>query len=121
MTETIAIHVSTELRLHTHRPITPETFHARVTDFADHVMDLEGQDADLSDTSVSGDAGELTVTVETVVHTDDHIEAIMKTLTLTRSAIHAIGDSTPGWPGVHEILAALQQANVHTESALLPA
>lgn len=121
MTDKAAIHVTTELHIRTRSPITPEAFHARVMAFADQLMDLEAGDKQLSDTTISGDADETRVTVEMIVFTDDHLCAVMKAITATRAAIHALGDATPGWPDVKEILAALEQATVQTEPALVSA
>jgi hypothetical protein len=47
---------------------------------------------------VSSDAGDSLLTVEILVRTDDPLEALDKTMTVLRTALHAAGANTSGWP-----------------------
>ncbi|MEU0560919.1 hypothetical protein [Dactylosporangium sp. NPDC006015] len=116
MTNPAAIRVMIELTLATTSPTTSDDFHQHVEAFTDELMDLEESDATLSDTSVAGDARTKVVTVDLCVMTEDHLEALIKASTATRTALHALGDGTSGWPTGDEIAHALSQANVQTEA-----
>lgn len=83
------------------QPVPPEQFHARATELMDELMKLEECNADIADPTVSSDAGAPVMTVELLVLTDDQLEAAYKALTILRTALHAAGAKTDGWPIIH--------------------
>lgn len=118
MSKRPAVHVTCVVRIVAVPPLTSEHFHERSELFMDELMCLEQANEDVSDMTLSDDAGELTWTVEMLVFTDDQFEALTKALTIIRTAAHTLGDGTPGWPDAKQIHKALQAEQVQAERVL---
>jgi hypothetical protein len=117
MSKRTAIHVITEL--HVRRTESDEGFHDRVEAVMEELVAIEQSDDELSDATVSGDAGAGQVVVELLVLTDDPLYAITRSAAAIRAAVHAAGHGTPGWPDNDELALALDQASTRTEAALI--
>lgn len=65
----------------------------------DELLQLEGCNSDFTDSSVSTDAAQNTITVELLIlDTVDPTTALQRALDLIRTAVHAAGGATPSWP-----------------------
>lgn len=116
-----AVHVTCEVRV-VHPPtIVTDEFHARGMALMDQLMDLEEQNADVTDMALAGEADRKVWTIEMLVLVDDEFEALVKALSVIRTALHALGDSTPGWPTAEEIASAFAPAGTQTERTMVPA
>lgn len=77
---------------------TAEQFMVRADQLADYLMSNEGDD--YTDTAVSADANTYEIVVEIAVKDEENLNAAgLKASSILRTAIHAIGGYTPGWPG----------------------
>ena len=61
------------------------------------LLDLEAADPSVVDPDLSADIVSGHVEVQMVIEAGDPAEAMVRALATLRSAIHAIGDATPGW------------------------
>jgi hypothetical protein len=68
---------------------------------------------------LGGDAVRLAWTIEMVVVTDDEFDALMRALTNIRTALHALGDATHGWPTAGDVRSTFTPAAVQTERTLV--
>lgn len=66
------------------------------------------------DSSVSSDAAENIVTIEVTVEAEDLDDGIARAMGAMRSAIHAVGDATPGWPS-HKVIMEMIAQTMHAE------
>lgn len=73
------------------------------------LLDQESVDSAIEDPDLAADQMRSCVDVQMIVEADDPAEAMTRALTVLRTAIHAIGDSTPGWE--------TQQAVMHVAPA----
>lgn len=87
-----------EIHVDTGQSVTAEEFHAWATKLMDELVKLDECNQDIADATVSSDADEHVFATEMLVLTDDQFEAIDKALTIVRTALHAAGASTAGWP-----------------------
>ncbi|MGH3273825.1 MAG: hypothetical protein ACRDNZ_05785 [Streptosporangiaceae bacterium] len=81
----------------------------RLCDLTDALLDVEDGDRQISDCDVAARLARGAVDVQMIVDADDPAEAATKALCAVRTAIHAIGDATPGWetsPGMMRIAPA---------------
>jgi hypothetical protein len=69
----------------------------RLDPLMETLLDLEEADPDIEDPDLAADLSTGHVDVQMVVEADDPAAAMVKALATLRSAIHAIGDATPGW------------------------
>ena len=69
----------------------------RVEALADALHDLEDFDPAVEDPDLAARLTDGYVDVQMVIEAGDPAEAMTKALCVLRSAIHAIGDATPGW------------------------
>lgn len=63
----------------------------------DALLILEEADEAIADPELAADVGTGWVDVEMLVDADDPAAAMVKALAILRAAIHAIGDTSPGW------------------------
>lgn len=70
---------------------------ARFDALADALYELDEADPAVSDADLTARLADGSVTASLVVEADDPAAAATKALCAVRTAIHAIGDGTPGW------------------------
>jgi hypothetical protein len=63
----------------------------------DALLDLEDADPAITDPDLAANVEIGCVDVQMTVDAEDPAAAMVKALATLRSAIHAIGDATPGW------------------------
>jgi hypothetical protein len=63
----------------------------------DALLGLEEADSAITDPDLAADLADGCVDVQMTVDAEDPAAAIVKALATLRSAIHVIGDATPGW------------------------
>jgi hypothetical protein len=63
----------------------------------DALLDLEEVDPAIADPDLAANLDNGRVDVQMIVDAEDPAAAMVKALATLRSAIHAIGDATPGW------------------------
>ena len=80
------------------RTLPPERLHAEGARLMAALLDLEQCNRNMKDPATSSDAGASEVTVELSVTEESEPEAVECAVNLCRTAIHALGGSTPGWP-----------------------
>ena len=100
MTTQAAVMVGTNLHVSFSRPVGQDEFHDYASQLMDELLALEECDDTIADPTVSSDADESLFTVEMIVRTDDQFEASAKASAVLRTALHAAGAETPGWPTV---------------------
>ncbi|MER6626362.1 hypothetical protein [Streptomyces sp. NPDC000931] len=94
-----ATQLSLQFRLGTDPASTPEMVHAHGETVMRELLELERHNPDFTDSTVSTDALERTVTVEILVLDEgDPPRVLRRALDLIRTAIHAAGGATPNWP-----------------------
>lgn len=85
-------------------PFDREEFHT----FGEHVMEellaLEQCNDDITDADVSTDATTSTIAVGVLVATGDNVLAYRRGFDVIRTALHAAGAATPGWPAAGDTL-----------------
>ena len=74
-----------------------EDFEERVDVLADALHDLEDVDPGIEDPDLAAHLTRGRVDVQMTVEAEDPAEAATKALTTLRTAVHSIGDATPGW------------------------
>jgi hypothetical protein len=72
-------------------------FDERLDDLMNALLDLEDMDVAIEDPDVAATLTTGLVDVQMIVEADDPADAMVKALCFLRSAIHTIGDATPGW------------------------
>jgi hypothetical protein len=77
---------------------------ARFTMLADALYDLDGSDPEVLDVDLGASLAEGRATATMTVEAADPAAAATKALCTVRSAIHAIGDCTPGWEESRSVL-----------------
>ncbi|GAA1580608.1 hypothetical protein [Actinoplanes couchii] len=80
------------------RPLPPERLHKVGEQLMAALLDLEACNDGLRDPATSSDADLSEVTIDLLVAAESDTEAVGAALNLCRTAIHAIGASTPHWP-----------------------
>jgi hypothetical protein len=73
------------------------TLQDRVCALEDALLDLEDVDSAITDPDMAANLTAGRVDVQMNVTAEDPAEAATKALCTIRTAIHAIGDATPGW------------------------
>jgi len=92
--------------LHTDDPISPDDLFMQGNELMEALLKHEGCNAgNLTDSTVGVDAGKRVVTAEFVIKAADLDEGMTLNMAVMRSALHAIGGYTPGWPSPHEVVA----------------
>jgi hypothetical protein len=79
------------------RPLPPERLHTEGERLMEALLDLEKCNDNMRDSATSSDADASEVTVDLLVSADTDSKAVESALNLCRTAIHAIGGSTPNW------------------------
>lgn len=69
----------------------------RLDPLMEALLAIEATDAAIEDPDLAADLSTGIVDVQMTVDAPDPAEAMVKALATLRSAIHAIGDATPGW------------------------
>lgn len=72
-------------------------FDERLDQLMTALLDLEDNDPAIEDPDLAAGLTTGVVDVQMVVEADDPADAMVKGLCFLRTAIHAIGDATPGW------------------------
>ena len=90
----------TEIELESNGHISEKRFVA----MADALYDLDASDPEISDTDVGASLTDGRVTVNMTVEAADPADAGTKALCTVRSAIHTIGDATPGWETARSVV-----------------
>lgn len=68
-----------------------------IDDVTDQLALVDERTAELLDYAVSSDATDNAVLFEITVEADDDMQALAAALSWVRTAIHAMGGTTPGW------------------------
>lgn len=95
-----AVMVGFDIHISSEQPTGTEEFHQRATRLMDELMALNECNGDIADPVVSSDAGKNLFTVEIIVMSGDPFTATETALTVLRTALHAAGAGTHGWPEV---------------------
>ncbi|HEY1702050.1 MAG TPA: hypothetical protein VGG75_20275 [Trebonia sp.] len=69
----------------------------RLEPLMDALLDLEDADSSIMDPDLAANVSTGHADVQMTVEAEDPAAAIVKALATLRSAIHAVGDATPGW------------------------
>jgi len=77
--------------------VGPDSCEPRLDPLLEALLDLEAADAAIADPDLAAELSTGRVDVQMIIEADDPAEAMVKALATLRSAIHAIGDATPGW------------------------
>lgn len=77
--------------------VGPGTCEPRLEPLMDALLDLEEADETIMDPDLAANVSTSRVDVQMTVDAEDPAVAIGKALATLRTAIHAIGDATPGW------------------------
>lgn len=77
--------------------IGPDSCGPRLDPLMEALLDLEAAGDGITDPDLAADLSTGCVDVQMTVDADDPASAMVKALAALRSAIHAIGDATPGW------------------------
>jgi hypothetical protein len=81
----------------------PDKLHALGEQLMVELLKLEGCNEGVSDAGTATDAERGVVTVELVVEGTGFGQTLQKTLDVVRTAIHAVGASTPEWPTAEDL------------------
>ncbi|MEV0612879.1 hypothetical protein AB0I81_06100 [Nonomuraea sp. NPDC050404] len=74
-----------------------ERFDERLDELMNALLDLEDMDPAIEDPDLAATLTTGVVDVQMITEADDPAEAMVKALCFLRSALHSIGDATPGW------------------------
>jgi hypothetical protein len=85
-------YVELQLQANT-QPLPEDRFDA----LADALYDIDAGDPAVEDMDLTASLADSRAVVSMMVVADDPAEACVKALCAVRTAIHAIGDATPGW------------------------
>jgi hypothetical protein len=89
-----------EVELAADAPISENRFDA----LAEALYDLDASDPEISDTDLSASLAEGRATVSSAVEAEDPAAAATKALCTVRTALHAVGDATPGWEAARSVM-----------------
>lgn len=95
-------------------PRSTSSVHERAEAVMAELVDLS-ESGSILDSAVSSDAQGGVVTVEVTVAAEDLDDGIGRAMAAMRTAIHAVGDATPGWPlhkDVMELIAQTMRAKL---------
>lgn len=96
---------------------TPEMIHAHGETVMRELLKLEQLNSDFTDSTVSTDAAERTITVEILLLDETDPPVVLgRGLDVIRTAIHAAGGSTRNWP----VSALPSKVNMATTQNLTP-
>jgi hypothetical protein len=79
------------------RRLPPQVLHENGEAIMGALLDLEDCNDDVCDAATSSETDRGVIIVELLVTANSEAEALNKSLTIARTAIHATGGSTPGW------------------------
>lgn len=79
-------------------------FEARLDGLMNALLELAEQDPSIEDPDLAATLTTGRVDVQMTVEAEDPAEAMVKALCTLRSAIHAIGDATPGWETARAVM-----------------
>jgi hypothetical protein len=80
------------------------SFVDRVQALMDALLDIEDSDSGIGDPDLASNLAEGRADVQMVIEADGAPEAMTKALCALRTAVHAIGDATPGWETERAVL-----------------
>jgi hypothetical protein len=83
-----------------------EGLHAEGVRLMEELLKLEECNVNIADPATSSDGIRGTVGADLVVTADTEVEALEVSSGIVRTAIHAIGGWTPGWPETDEVRAS---------------
>ncbi len=90
------------------RPPVSTSIHERAEAVMAELVELS-EVGTILDSAVSADAQRGIVTVEVTVAASDLDDGIARTMAAMRTAIHAVGDATPGWPSHEDVMEMIAQ------------
>lgn len=96
------MHVVWELYLDP-RQEDAQAFHHIGARLMSELIPLEEINTDLTDPAVSTEADHGAIVVELMIRGDDFAAVLQRALDIIRTAIHAIGGGTAGWPTADEL------------------
>jgi hypothetical protein len=96
------MHVVWELYLDPRQEDT-QAFHHIGARLMSELIPLEEINTDLTDPAVSTEADHGAIVVELMIRGDDFAAVLQRALDIIRTAIHAIGGGTAGWPTADEL------------------
>src|SRR5574342_758564 len=108
----VGVHVTCELRA-VGAPMTVDEFHERGVALMDQLVELEDADPEICDVTIGGSGDRMVWDVEMVVRTDDQFHALVRALVTIRTALHQMGEATPGWPTADDVRRAFLPSVVH--------
>ena len=99
---TLAMHVVWKLYLDPTQE-DAEAFHQIGARLMSELIPLEEINTDVVDPAVSTEADRGAVVVELIIRGDDFSAVLQQALDVIRTAVHAIGGGTAGWPTADEL------------------
>ncbi len=106
------VHVTCDVRIVDPPAFPVDKFHERGEALMDRLMDLEDLNPDVTDMTLSGDAGRAEWSIAMLVVSDDDFGALTTALAIIRTALHDLGGATPEWPTADDIRLAIQTERV---------
>lgn len=100
MTSELAVMVGINLHVSFSQQVSQTEFHAYASQLMDELLAQEECDGSITDSTVSSDSDASLFTVEMIVKTADQFRASEKASAVLRTALHAAGARTSGWPTV---------------------
>lgn len=89
------------------------TVHERAEAVMAELVELS-EDGSILDSAVSSDSERAIVDIEVTVNATDLDDGIARSMAAMRTAIHAVGDATPGWPSHKDVMEMIAQT-MHAE------
>jgi hypothetical protein len=99
---TMAMHVVWDFTLEPQQS-NAELFHATGERLMQELLKLEELNGYVADPAVSSEADRGGIVVELVTSGPDYATALQRALDVVRTAIHAAGGATPGWPNAGDL------------------
>jgi hypothetical protein len=99
----VAMHVVWDFTLCPTQPDV-ELFHATGERLMQELLKLEELNSYVADPAVSTEADRGGIVVELVTSSPDYATALQRALDVVRTAIHAAGGATPGWPNTGDLV-----------------
>ena len=97
------------------RRIPPDELHRQGERLMEALLDLEKCNDRIADPATSTDAANGTVTAELLVTADTEAAAFQESLTVVRTAIHAVNGATAGWQNAPEAATDFRPVNAQLD------
>jgi hypothetical protein len=82
----------------------PDVLPDRLDPLMEELLGLEACDKAIEDPDLAADVSTGQVDVQMIIEADDPPAAMAKAFATVRTAIHAMGDATPGWETVNVVM-----------------